>query len=81
MNLPECQQPPVKACSKEAPDRPPMRGGRSIFGGCIFFSSGVAWTHAGKRFGLVTRRRLACGSRASRPNLFLHDRMKQWLQR
>ena len=40
MNLPECQQPPVKACSKDAPDRPPIRGGW-----CMWrphnFSSGV----------------------------------------
>ena len=30
MILPECQQLPVRTCSKDAPDRPPMRGGRCI---------------------------------------------------
>ena len=36
-DLPECQQPPVKACSKEAPERPPMRGGRCVWRPHLFF--------------------------------------------
>ena len=58
MYLPECQQPPAKARSKEAPGRSPMQGGRCMWRPHLF-SSGVAWTHAGRRFFLVTRTRVS----------------------
>ena len=75
--LPECQQPPVKARSKEAPGRPPMRGGRRMCWLHLFFHlfGLVSRLDAGRRFGLVTRTRVAgCGSRASSPHLrFFHN--------
>ena len=49
-------------------------------GGRIFFSSlGVAWTRAGRRLDLATRRRVtsACGSRASSPPLCLFFTTRQ----
>ena len=79
MNLPGCQQPPVKACSKN----------RSIgrlceevgaCGGRIFFASGVAWTHAGRRFGLVTRTIVASAvAREPAANIFFSRSVtRQW---
>ena len=58
MNLPECQQPPVKACSTDAPDRPPMRGGRCLWLPHMFSSSRLdaRWQEV---LGLVTRTRVA----------------------
>ena len=50
MYLPECQQSPVKAHSKEAPDRR-----RLVHVAAASFFLGSRWTHAGsRRFGLVT---------------------------
>ena len=47
MHLPECQHSHVTVSSKEAPDRPHVRGDPCMWGH-TFFSSGVAWTHAGR---------------------------------
>jgi len=44
MCLPECQQPPVKAYSKDAPDRPPMRGGRCMWRPHLF----LPWESPGR---------------------------------
>ena len=55
-NLPECQQLPVKACSKDAPDRAPMRV--HVAATSIFLGSRLdaRWQEV---LGLVTRTRVA----------------------
>lgn len=80
MNLPECQQPPAKVRSKEAPRRPPMRGGRCIWWPHLFFPrESLGRTLAGGWPRHENKSRELCGSRASGPHFFLHDRMtRQW---
>ena len=72
--LPECQQPPVKVRSKEAPDRPPMREGRAWRQHLIFIESRLdaRWQQeVWPRHENKSRER--CGSRASSPHLrFFH---------
>ena len=63
---PECQQPPVKASSKEVPDRPLMRGDRCIWRPHLFFLA----SHTGRRFGLVTRRVASAVAREPADRLF-----------
>ena len=62
MFLPECQQPPAEACSKDAPDRPPMR---EEVGAC-----GATSVSPPESFGRTlasSKNRERCGSRASFP--------------
>ena len=63
MILPECQQLPVRTCSKDAPDRPPMRGGRCT--GYFFPRESPGRTLAG---GLASSREQVAS--ASSPHLF-----------
>ena len=69
--------------SKPAPRTHPIRSLCEEVGACgghIFFASGVAWTHAGRRFFLVTRTRVSNAvAREPAARIFFHDRMiRQW---
>ena len=68
MYLLECQPPPAIAHSKEAIGRLCEEVGAC--GDRIFFASGVAWTHAGRRFGIVTQDSRAVRPRAITPHFF-----------
>ena len=70
-NLPECQQPPVKACSKDAPDPQPMRGYRYMWRPhlfCLRSRLDARWQEAWHRHDNKSCER--CSSRASSPHLF-----------
>ena len=77
-NLPECQQPPVKACSKDAPDPQPMRGGRCMWRPHLFRLGcrlDARWQEAWHRHDYKSCKR--CSSRASSPHL-LSRMTRQW---
>ena len=90
-NLPECQQPPVKACSKDAPDPQPMRGGRCMWRPhlfCLGSRLDARWQEAWHRHDNKSCER--CSSRASSPHFSRSDDtaatcfflvVGQWLQR
>ena len=69
--------------SKPAPSTRPIRSLCEDIGTCggrIFFASGVAWTHAGRRLGIVMITRVASAvARELAARIFFHDRMtRQW---
>ena len=79
MYLPECQQPPVKASPRQRPIG--LREEDGACGSRIFFP-GAAWTHVGRRVGLVARTReyepRALRLESRQPHLhFFHDRMRR----
>ena len=69
--------------SKPAPRTHPIRSLCEEVGACggrIFFASGVAWTHAGRKLGIVTITRVASAvARELAARIFFHDRTtRQW---
>ena len=70
MNLLECQQPPVKACSKDAPDPQLMRGYRCMWRPhlCLGSRLDARWQEAWHCHDNKSCER--CSSRASSPHLF-----------
>ena len=74
---------PSSRLSKPAPRTRPIRSLCEDIGTCggrIFFASGVAWTHAGRRLRIVMITRVASAvARELAARIFFHDRrIRQW---